>query len=345
MNSEQEKIVTSLSQFSFGSPFIFEPDEYSKGNAKREPADLVWACNNCIILFYMTEKKFKEGPSSETITNRRLGLINHNFIQAEGWFKEWKKGRNIKGKNKFQDFNIGYNDYKYCVVLSIIDFGNEEGIYHEEYEKKLNVSLFATLDQKSFSRAVSIGFTIVDFVNVIIILKGEKNLVSVPNLIKSYWNYSLKKAKFPIEIDVKDESEIVKKVDIYFNKFRSFETGKMIGVPVYDDISILNDIELYEFFLLKKFLFETLREIGNDFTTYTIRGVKLKKYNVIISVSHFMNFYLIGEKVAKTMSEFITESGGFSMIYELKEDLPFIAYIPRTNISYLEKILNDKIKN
>jgi hypothetical protein len=76
LNSKQEKVVGELSQKSLGAHFIFEPDEFKKGNATREPADLVWACNNCIFLFYMKANKGSVGKEESVVKEGKRSLLN-----------------------------------------------------------------------------------------------------------------------------------------------------------------------------------------------------------------------------------------------------------------------------
>ncbi len=51
-NSQQEAILEDLAGHSMAAEFVFAPDvPLRTGN---EPTDLVWACNNCVILMPMT---------------------------------------------------------------------------------------------------------------------------------------------------------------------------------------------------------------------------------------------------------------------------------------------------
>jgi hypothetical protein len=51
-DSLQEAMLRELADHSFAAEYVFAPD--TPRRLKNEPADLVWACNNCIILMYMT---------------------------------------------------------------------------------------------------------------------------------------------------------------------------------------------------------------------------------------------------------------------------------------------------
>jgi hypothetical protein len=65
-------------EFAMGAPFIFVPDKYGKGSGNREPADLVWACNGCVVLIYLTR------------TGDACRAQLHNVRQAKGWLRAWR---------------------------------------------------------------------------------------------------------------------------------------------------------------------------------------------------------------------------------------------------------------
>lgn len=304
MNSKQEEIINSLSQISFGAPFIFFPTEYRKGNATREPADLIWACNNCIILFYMKSKEEKKGKSSEIIEGRKDKLVESNFKQAKGWLSEWRNGRNLVGENKFKKFNIGFTDYKHIIVIGVIDFGNEEGYYNYDYEKDLDVALCATLSQKTFSLLVYLDFTAVDLILLTLNLKLANvgtNPSGLLNIVKDYHEnankiaYDSAKEMLP---NILPQNELLNSINQVFNAMRS-----TLQIPyksendvIYNVASIFNDIPLHEYYSLVLTLAQRIKYHEEDPRMWLNYSVELVNYIFIIGVAHVGNFHLLSEK-------------------------------------------------
>ncbi|HEX5355531.1 MAG TPA: hypothetical protein VFW93_04915 [Aquabacterium sp.] len=95
MQSEQEAIIESMLDRSFGAPFLFIPRKYRKGSAHREPADLAWLCNGLVALFYFTR-------STAALDQQ----VEHNLRQAKGYLRLWRTGDAtyaLRGKNRFGD--------------------------------------------------------------------------------------------------------------------------------------------------------------------------------------------------------------------------------------------------
>ena len=95
MQSQQETVLEEFMQRSFGAQFLYAPKKYEKGTAQREPADLAWAADGLVILFYMTSSKVQIAAQ-----------IEHNRRQAIGYHRLWSTGRTryaLRGKNRFGD--------------------------------------------------------------------------------------------------------------------------------------------------------------------------------------------------------------------------------------------------
>ncbi|HEY9610065.1 hypothetical protein [Allocoleopsis sp.] len=154
-----------ISEFSMGAPFIFVPYKWMKGNHPREPADLVWACNGCIILMYLQRTK----SYKDLIKNTRKchDAIEHNLRQAEGWLKEWKAGRTLEGQNSYSSFTIPYEKYKHIVILSVIECGDAMAKYHHSKTIKLGVTMCATLPLSVVERLAKLRASIVDFIAIV----------------------------------------------------------------------------------------------------------------------------------------------------------------------------------
>src|SRR6266702_3247072 len=127
-----------------GAPFIFVPDKIRKGTGEREPADLAWACNDCVVLFHMKSSQKKSGSD----------LSTGNIRQALGWLRLWRSGERLTGRNGFQSFNIGFGEYKHLVLASVVGGKSPHSIYHSdvydmELPKAAGVSLCATITDET----------------------------------------------------------------------------------------------------------------------------------------------------------------------------------------------------
>lgn len=303
MNSKQEKIINTLSEKSLGAPFIFAPDEYKKGNATREPADLVWACNNCIFLFYMKSKEDKMGKEVAVLKRRKEKLIIDNIKQAKGWLSEWRNGRNLKGKNKFRSFDIDYKEYRNIVIIGLIDYGNEDGYYHQDYEKELDVRLCTTLSHRTFELLVSLDITAIDLILLILDLK-ERDLNGAPNVLLNigldYYNkahqYAWESAKNLIP-SVLPEKELLNTINRVFRELRSNLLLKIKSDHEEDNYtaSIFNDISLKDYYQLVIVLSQRIKYHEEDPRRMIVYLQELENYIFIIGVSDIRNFHIMSE--------------------------------------------------
>ena len=130
MQSEQEKLINAFAENSMGASFVFAPDVHYKGGKShrpKEPADMVWACNNCIVLMAMTES----GGTAEK-------MFSHNMLQLKGWMRFWKEGLRLTGQNTSSSFSIGFNDYRYKILISVVHGRHASAEYHENFTNELN---------------------------------------------------------------------------------------------------------------------------------------------------------------------------------------------------------------
>lgn len=352
MNSKQEDIIEILTQRSFGGPFIFSPDEYKKGNATREPADLVWACNNCIILFYMKSKVDKGNKEKIVIQGRKNKLISDNFQQAKGWLSEWSEGRNLIGENKFRKFNINYKEYKHIISLGIIDYGNEEGFYHFDYEKDLGVKLCATISQKTFEYLVSIDVTAVDLILLILSLKEKtqaNNSIQLLNIGLDYYTrahqYAYDSAQDLLP-SVLPEQELLNKINRIFREFRS---SLLLKINSNDEsatiaASIFNDIPLRDYYQLVIILSQRIKFHEEDSRRMIVYLQELENYIFSIGVADIRNFHIMGPKQLeiekKLMESKLTKTLvgiGFDTLY-----FTFVLSVkPRLGKSHCEALLEN----
>jgi hypothetical protein len=338
LNSNQEKILDIISQFSFGSPFIFAPDEYKKGNATREPADLICACNNTIFLIYAKKKNEpKKESNKETIFNRRKTLIEKNIGQLEGWLREWKNGRNIIGKNEFGNFDIPFGEYQNVIGLGIIDYTEDFTIFHKEIANKLNLKYCLSISNDSFEKLFRLGFSLLDFGILIksISLISKDNLTSANKLIENYCSSSMKKsAKEKIDIN------ILKETDLYLNNLKSHINLNKKSKDSESMSEILNDLKLYETIKIKYQISILSEKLKKDIRQYQVVIIPLEKYKFIIAFSAWQNFHLVIDSFNKAIKSNEGEDGLIGMVYELNTMCPTINLcLERKNKSKIEILL------
>jgi hypothetical protein len=177
MNSEQEALVRLLMERSTGSPFMFRPDEYRKGSSTREPADLAWVCNGCVVLFYM----------QRTVKSCAVA-IEHNLEQAKGWLRAWRNGRPLTGHNTDQSFSIAHDGYTRVVVVSVVDCDDGMMRYHADKCVELKVARCATITQTALHMLANAGATMHDLVRIIELLRhrGDVAPLGVISAIAQY---------------------------------------------------------------------------------------------------------------------------------------------------------------
>jgi hypothetical protein len=170
LNSWQEHLLAILCERSMAAPFVFAPDHISQGSHRkqREPADLVWACNNCVILMYMTASDC----SAES-------AATHNLGQAKGWLKLWKHGKILSGSNAWHKFSISYGKATHVIVLSVIHHRGAV-IFHDDAAKSLGVVCCATIPDVVIERLVTMGGSAFDLVWELRIMREVSPAIPIP---------------------------------------------------------------------------------------------------------------------------------------------------------------------
>jgi hypothetical protein len=175
-NSLQEEVIKELTEHSLAAPFVFAPD--NEKYQDREPADLVWACNKCVILMYMTEKKVY--PDKTKRDRIRKEAIDHNLGQAKKWLKKWKGGQDLLGANGYHTFCIKYDPACHVIVLSIIQCGDPVALLHDDEAKKLGLACCATLPQSAILGLATVGGTSLDLLALIDEIRKFSKGAAVP---------------------------------------------------------------------------------------------------------------------------------------------------------------------
>lgn len=327
MNSFQEKVLFRFAQKSMGAPFVFTPEEYRKGNSVREPADLVWACNNCIFLFYLTSRENNKEAIDSVIEGRVQKMIKHNISQAKGWLQEWRDGKPIIGMNKYNSFEIYYDDYKYKIVLSIVDYSNSEGSYHNDYCDILGVDLCATISQKSFQYLTQVNASALDFILLINDLKKYSQINSYPGFMslgRDYFDqsrqYAFRSMKKSLLGMLPDDKMLIS-VTQTFNLLResqadSFAENRDSAITL---SSILNDITLKEYYVLSFLLAQQLTQHYKDVRQYVVYFHPFDRYLVVVGIANSSNIELIGVPMLELANKIEKDNPEHSVITLLYE--------------------------
>lgn len=297
-NSPQEEIIRQLSERSLAAPFVFVPDNTQVGND--EPADLVWACNNCIIVMYMQGKEVHLDDGKNI--RARQKAINHNLAQAKRWIRAWKNGKYLMGTNGFHTFCLKYDPNCYLIVLSIIHCGNPVAIFHEEEANKLGVFCCATLPQSAIQALASVGGTSLDLLAIIDEVRkhSKGNVLSeamVSAIIASYaracWDSS-NLGEFWPNYQVDDRFHEASYAILTARRRKALEgsgeaTPNWIGMADLNDV--FNDIFLAEFFCVTKHVAFAIRTTqDNDKTIDTMfSNLRLNMYDFGLCIGSGMS--------------------------------------------------------
>jgi hypothetical protein len=109
-SSDQEEIVQMFASYSMSAEMLFTPDEYKKGNATREPCDLVWVSRDMLLLICMQKSK-----------DVKVEQDKHNFTQLRGWLRIWQSTSHLlTGRSALREFAYDWDDLP-IVLMSVTD--------------------------------------------------------------------------------------------------------------------------------------------------------------------------------------------------------------------------------
>jgi hypothetical protein len=177
----QEKLMHTYFGRCMSAPFLFFPDLWKpRPRATRQPADLVWACNNCILLMYFTHSKLHGRQDRRIATFQKN--IRHNTREAQSSARLWKR-MPITGTNDYHRFWLERKSATRVVVLSIIKTGhsrlsvdNDDHTFIEVdtvFAEKIGVRLFATIPQSIIEQLATSGGSCLDLLLFLKDLRGK----------------------------------------------------------------------------------------------------------------------------------------------------------------------------
>ncbi len=167
--SNQEILMKTFCGRLMAAPYVFCPDEWRlRHNKRQEPADLAWACNNCIILMYLASSK--KHDKAEKNKKKFTADIAHNLSQARGALHTWKR-LPITGSNAWHRFSLAYRSTTRIIVLSVVKTG--EGTLsermshhfaelHEDWAERNAVKMCATIPQFFVETLAGTGGSVLD---------------------------------------------------------------------------------------------------------------------------------------------------------------------------------------
>jgi hypothetical protein len=187
--SDQESLMNVVCGRLMAAPFVFFPDNWKvRPSKERQPADLAWACNNCIVLGWLNHLTSKD--TVEKNRDRFKDGIKHNLTQARTSLRTWKgnpRGGHpppmpITGKNPWHRFWLPRKVATRIVVLSIVEVGEGRLSFdpgdgflqiHTDWAQEQGVRLCATVPQSFIGRLAGLGGSILD---LLILLESVKAL-------------------------------------------------------------------------------------------------------------------------------------------------------------------------
>lgn len=338
MNSNQEKLINLFASLTFGSPLIFDPDEYKKGNSTREPADLVLVANNTIILFYMKSKEKIYSKHKSVIQSRRQKLINDNIKQARGWMNEWES-RNLTGKNDFTSFSIKKRDFKNIIIIGLVDYTLDFCVSHKKVSNELNAKYCVTISQDIIEQIFKMNFSMLDLILIIDYIErncDENSIFPLENIITKYYDLALQKV-----FKEKISENFFKEANLLLDSLKSqYNLNNKSGHSIVAS-ELFCDLELIETLKMKYQIAKILTEMKNE-KEYRICVIPLKKLKIVISLSAWQNWPIIIDKFNITMDTYNDGNGTLGMIYEFYTKSSIFIPIHRTCKSSLEEFLENK---
>ncbi len=163
--TQQEELVTAFSRSTITAAATFHPQLWSDG---KEPADMVIVIGRALLLFNMTASK-----------NYFENLSSHNVVQARDRINQWRGGKQLRGKNQWRSFAIGYDDVDYIAVISVVEGPHAAAQFHDlaDWDLPEKVRVCFTLTTKALSRFADLGGGARDILSLAHDLRG-KGIVS-----------------------------------------------------------------------------------------------------------------------------------------------------------------------
>lgn len=157
LNSLQETVLEELMQRSFGAQDLYIPHRYLRGNALREPADLVWWSNGVAVLFYLTSGKKSLEKQDQ-----------HNIEQAKGWLRYWTKKPShfLKATNRYGDeLLLSSSRAAFAIYVSIVSHAT--GVVFHTINTDGPKGFICSIPESLIHSISSFGGTVIDFLVII----------------------------------------------------------------------------------------------------------------------------------------------------------------------------------
>jgi len=154
--NRHEQMTFALMGLLAGAPHVFVPDKYRRGKSGiREFADLVWFCDDVLILFHL----------SKSIHEADL----HNQKQLRGSIRAWRElSHSITGRNRWKQFCIPYSDGIRAASISVVTAPDDTMRVDSRLASDLKISLCATVSTQNLVRISNSHYSMLDLLQMLL---------------------------------------------------------------------------------------------------------------------------------------------------------------------------------
>lgn len=328
----------------------------------REPADLAWFGNGCLMLMYMTQKRgIHDDPAVNSA--RRDRAIRHNLDQAKGALRLWRRGYPIEGHNSHAAFSIAHDAAEpiQTVVLSFAEVVNPIAQYHGDAARDLGVSMCATVPISAMDHLAHMGASVIDLLAFLIHLSErngpwteEEVSAELSVYARNMWRRSGAADLWPHGAD--DRFRIV---DTFMHRLR-FAAGDSpdaiwnIDAPPGKDVTetdraalsqLFNDLLLFDYLRLVASIAQMIGiAVDGPKPRDLVRHIQLLEYDVILCVLPRMypgltRPFTIAREAAKHASRHGISFMAPTIYYIIDPGLPMCAYELRPFVSLTQQFL------
>jgi hypothetical protein len=297
MKSDQERLIKALAENSFGAPFIFAPQEYYKGKARREPCDIVWVANDCIVLMFLCRKQFSTDLRKNE--QNRKKAITHNINQAKGFLNSWRRDRfSIQGRNRYQTFDISYGQYTHIVILSVIGCGDGKGYcyfeseYHHIEAANLDVTACISIPQEALQFFSQFDGTMFDLMMILNCIRANGDEIfetgtNTLGVIKSYFMFPI------LNVESRDQpinTEELTRIRVYLKALRNGISHIVVndGRERYVELEFFNDLPWEINRRILNTLFRCTEKIGPE-GEISMEALSVRNAEVLLTAGSISN--------------------------------------------------------
>ncbi|OFW86975.1 MAG: hypothetical protein A3B66_01660 [Alphaproteobacteria bacterium RIFCSPHIGHO2_02_FULL_46_13] len=297
MQSDQESIIESFLENSFGAPFLFILDKFNNG---QEAADLAWVNNSFSVVFFMTQ------------SNKEISYnIDHNLRQAIKFKNRWQRnmaGFHLSGINRYQERReLKYTEAKKIIYLSVIS--NECGISLINQPSWNNREIYINIPDILIRKLAEFGGTIIDMLNIIKIYFEEIKVEGADEkqrfeMLINFVDEYVSEAKQFMELKKIGSSGIdTDKMHMYL---QSLKGASQAPWKINDDPAmiacIFGDLSSFDFVSLTSFIATSISKCNPPTFSESIVGrINTVHRNFVVAVISFSDMASAGKAIEKAV--------------------------------------------